>query len=183
MKPLVWILLGALLTAAPLAAQSVTPFADKPALLTSVGQSADIEMLKVLLNRSRIPFSADPLVTAATLPAEARTLVLAVGGSSKGLGAAGISVEAELERARGLIGRARERGLKIIAVHVGGEGRRGALSDAFIELCVPAADYAVVVTDGDKDGLFTRLAAGAGIPLTKSDRISGVQGPLAAAFK
>jgi len=164
-------------------AQPTTAFADKPALLTSIGQSADLEMVKVLLTRARVAFNHDPLVLAAGLPGDAKTLVLVVGGSSKGLGAAGISADAEMERARALIKRARELGMKIITVHVGGEARRGTLSDVFIELCVPIADYALVVADADKDGLFTRLAAGAKIALTKVDKISAVGAPLAAAFK
>jgi hypothetical protein len=178
----VFLLLSALVLAGAWA-QPTTAFADRPALLTSIGQSADLEMVKVLLTRARVPFSTDPLVLAAALPGDARTLVLVVGGSSKGLGAAGISSDAEMERARALIKRARELNMKIISVHVGGEARRGTLSDVFIELCVPAADYALVVADADKDGLFTRLAAGAKIALTKVDKITAVGAPLAAAFK
>ena len=163
--------------------QAPAAFADKPALLTSIGQSADIEMVKVLLNRAKVPHTADPLVLAAQLPAGAKTLVLAVGGSSKGLGAAGISTEAELERAKALFKRARELGMKIIAVHVGGEARRGTLSDAFISLCVPAADYLIVVEGADKDGLFTKLAGQAKIPIVMADKITSAGAPLAAAFK
>lgn len=164
-------------------AQAPAPFADKPALLTSVGQSADIEMVKVLLNRSKTPFTSDPLAKAAVLPGGAKTLILAVGGSSKGLGAAGVSSEAEMDRAKALIKRARELGMKIIVVHVGGEARRGTLSDAFISLCVPAADYVIVVQDGDKDGLFTKLAGQSRIPIVKVEKIAAVGAPLAAAFK
>lgn len=181
-RVVVFILLSALALAGAWA-QPTTAFADKPALLTSIGQSADLEMVKVLLTRARVPFATDPLVLAAALPGNARTLVLVVGGSSKGLGAAGISADVEMERARALIKRARELDMKIITVHVGGEARRGTLSDVFIELSVPAADYALVVSDADKDGLFTRLAAGAKIALTKVDKITAVGAPLAAAFK
>ncbi len=172
-----------LAAAAALSAQAPAAFAEKPALLTSVGQSADIEMVKVLLNRGKVNYTADPLVTAAKLPGGAKTLVLAVGGSSKGLGAAGISTEAEIDRAKALIKRARELGMKIIAIHVGGEARRGTLSDAFISLCVPVSDYAIVVADADKDGLFTKLAGQAKIPLVKVDKITAAGAPLAAAFK
>ena len=42
-------------------------FADKPAILTSVGQSADIEMVRVLLTRAGIPFEANPLIQAREL--------------------------------------------------------------------------------------------------------------------
>ncbi|MGD9940407.1 MAG: DUF6305 family protein [Clostridia bacterium] len=177
-----FLLLSALVSAGAWA-QPTTAFAEKPALLTSVGQSADLEMVKVLLTRARVPFATDPLAMAADLPGNAKTLVLVVGGSSKGLGAAGISADVELERAKALIKRARELNMKILAVHVGGEARRGTLSDVFIELCVPAADYALVVADADKDGLFTRLASEARIALTKVEKITAVGAPLAAAFK
>ena len=164
-------------------AQSATAFADKPALLTSIGQSADLEMVKVLLGRSKIQFAADPLVKATGLPAGAKTLVLSVGGSSKGLGAAGISTDEEMARTKALLKRAGELGMKIIVIHVGGEARRGTLSDAFIEVCVPEGDLVIVVADGDKDGIFVRLAAPGKIPVIKVEKITAAGAPLAAAFR
>jgi hypothetical protein len=172
-----------LAAASALPAQTTTAFAERPAVLTSVGQSADLEMVKVLLTRAKVPFESDPLIKAVGLGSNAKTLVIVVGGSSKGLGAAGISADAELERAKALLKRARDLNMKIIAVHVGGEARRGTLSDTFIELCVPASDFVVVVAEGDKDSLFTRLAGSAKIGLVKVDRISAAGVPLAAAFK
>jgi acyl-CoA synthetase (NDP forming) len=41
-------------------AQQSTAFAEKPALVTAIGQSADFEMIKVLLNRAKVPYTADP---------------------------------------------------------------------------------------------------------------------------
>lgn len=170
-------------TMSPVAAQTAIAIAEKPAILTAIGQSADIEMVKVLLNRSKIPFTADPLIKAAGLPGGAKTLVLSIGGSSKGLGAAGISVDDEMARSTALIKRAKELGMKIIAIHVGGEARRGALSDAFIEACVPASDLVIVVEDGDKDGIFGKLAAPSKIAVVKVAKITAAGAPLAAAFK
>lgn len=158
------------------------PFARAPALLTSVGQSADIEMVRVLMNRSGLQFKADATIAAADLGATgAKTLILAIGGSSKGLGAAGISADAELARSKALIVEAKRLGMKIIGVHVGGEARRGELSDKFIVAAIPACDYVIIVEAGDKDGLFTKLC-GTGIPLDKVEKISKAGVPLAAAF-
>jgi hypothetical protein len=65
---------------------------------------------------------------------------------------------------------------------VGGEGRRGELSDKFIQAAIPACNYVIVVADGDKDGLFDRLCGGK-IPLDKVERISKAVEPLQRAFK
>jgi hypothetical protein len=159
------------------------PIAAKPAFLSTVGQSADIEMVKVLLDRSGVPHTDNAQATAGDLaPSGAKTLVLVLGGSTKGLGAAGISADAELERARLLIAQARKLGMAIIGVHVGGEARRGQLSDRFIQAAVPACEYLVVVADGDKDGFISRLA-GPSIPVDKVERMAKAVEPLQKAFR
>ena len=183
MKKVICSVLIALLFTAALSAQQKTAFADSPAVLTSVGQSADIEMVRVLMTRSQIPMRLDALVKAGDLTSGDRTLVLVVGGSSKGLGAAGISVQDEMRRAQALVTQAKTMGMTIISVHIGGEARRGSLSDDFIRFAVPVSDFVVVVSEGDNDKLFTNLATEAKIPIMKVDRISAAGQPLAAAFK
>ena len=159
------------------------PIAVKPAFLTTVGQSADIEMVKVLLDRGAVPHKDNAQAKAGDLAASgAKTLVVVLGGSTKGLGAAGISADAEIDRAKALLAEAKKLGMTIIGVHVGGEARRGQLSDRFIQAAVPACQYLVVVAEGDKDGFITRLA-GAAIPLDKVERISKAVEPLQKAFK
>jgi hypothetical protein len=159
------------------------PIAEKPVLLTTVGQSADFEMVKVLLERIAVPYKADAQAKKGALATSgARTLVLVLGGSTKGLGAAGISPEGEIDRAAALIGEARALGLTIIGLHVGGEARRGQLSDKFIQAAVPACHYVVAVADGDKDGFIGKLC-GTRIPFDKVDRISSAVEPLKKAFK
>ncbi len=156
--------------------------AEGPVLLTSVGQSADYEMVKTMLDKNNIKCEKNSLATSADLEG-IKTLMLAVGGSSKGLGAAGIDANGELERVAELIGAADEQGIVIIAVHVGGEARRGDLSDKFIAPSFEKADYAIVVADGDKDGLMKGLAAQAGIPFDEVSSMADVVPKLGAAFK
>ena len=159
------------------------PIAVKPAFLTTVGQSADIEMVKVLMDRSAVPYTANAQAKAGDLAASgAKTLVVVLGGSTKGLGAAGISADAEIDRAKALFAEAKKLGMTVIGMHVGGEARRGQLSDRFIQAAVPACQYVVVVADGDKDGFITKLC-GAAIPMDKVDRISGAVDPLRKVFK
>ena len=95
---------------------------------------------------------------------------------------AAIITQAELDRTKALIAEAKKQGMKIVGLHIGGEGRRGELSDKFLVDTVPACDYVIVVADGNKDELFTKLTA-AKIPLDQAEKISKVGDPLAKAFK
>jgi len=159
------------------------PLAAKPAFLTTVGQSADIEMVKVLLDRGAVPYKADAQAKAGDLAASgAKTLVVVLGGSTKGLGAAGISADAEIDRARALLAEAKKLGMTVIGVHVGGEARRGQLSDTFIQAAVPSCHYVVAVAEGDKDGFISKLC-GTTIPIDKVERMSKAVEPLQKAFK
>ncbi len=158
------------------------PIAEQPILLTSVGQSADVEMVKTLFKKINIDPTTDHLATADSI-GNAKTLVLAIGGSSKGLGAAGIDADQELARVAKLVDAAKAKGLKIIAMHTGGQTRRGELSDKFIKPAFDKADYAIVVADGDKDGLMKGLAASESIPMDTVDKITDVPDVLKAAFK
>ncbi len=178
--PIAW-LCSAAITASAQGFKLKAPIATKPAFLTSVGQSADVEMVKVLMDRAGIPYQADVKAQAAALaPSGAKTLVLAIGGSTQGLGAAGISADAEIERAKAVIAEAKKLGMKIIGLHVGGEARRGELSDKFVLAAVPLCDYVIVVAEGNKDGLFTKLCAKA--TLDTVDKLSKAGDPLAKAF-
>lgn len=157
-------------------------FAEQPILLTSVGQSADVEMVKVMVEKDELSYTMKSLAKPEDL-GDNKTLVLAIGGSSKGLGAAGIDADQEIARVKELIEAADTNGMSIIAVHIGGEARRGDLSDKFIAPCFEKADYAIVVKDGDKDGLMNGLAAKAEIPMDVVDSMGNVVTPLKAAFK
>ena len=158
------------------------PIAESPILLTSVGQSADVEMVKVMMDKGGLSPETNSLATEADL-GDSKTLVLAIGGSSKGLGAAGIDANQELGRVNKLIAAADEKGMTIIALHIGGEARRGDLSDKFVAPSFEKADYAIVVADGNKDGMMTDLASKAGIPMEEVATMADVVEPLKAAFK
>jgi len=159
------------------------PIAEKPVVLTSIGQSADVQMVKALMDKAGLPYELNTVIKADELKDTTKTLILAVGGSSKGLGAAGIKAEDELERAKSLIKRAKEMNCTILAVHVGGETRRGELSDKFINASVPDSNYIIIVEDGNKDGLFTNLASQNNIPMDVVKSIAEVVEPLKKAFK
>ena len=154
---------------------------EKPVLLTSVGQSADVQMVSVLLKKAGVEATLDKNITADKLSDE-KTIVIAIGGSSKGLGAAGIKVEDELARSEKLLKEAKNKGIKIVGLHVGGEQRRGELSDKFVNATVGECDYLIVVEEGNKDKLFTKIADEKKIPLVLVQKISGAVEPLKEIF-
>ncbi|MEG0019753.1 MAG: DUF6305 family protein [Oscillospiraceae bacterium] len=156
--------------------------AEQPILLTSAGQSADVEMAKTLLTKAELEFSVNSQATGADIK-DAKTLILAVGGSTQGMGTAGVDLDHELERVKKLTAAAAKADVKIIAIHIGGEVRRSEISDEFIAPSFEKADYAVVVADGDKDGRMKNLASKRGVPIKEVDCVAEVIAPLKAAFK
>ncbi|MBK6765849.1 MAG: hypothetical protein IPG71_05820 [bacterium] len=152
-----------------------------PVLLTSGGQSADPQMIKTLLTRENIPFTYEPLATSAMLAGQG-ALIIVLGGSSKGLGAAKVSAEQETARITELLKSAAEQKITVLAVHVGGKNRRGALSDEFNKLGANMADEIVVVVGGDDDGLFKGIAESRKVPYSSAAKIADLGGILRAKF-
>ena len=173
---------GASASAAGEVAGLTEAFAESPILVTSGGQSADYQMIGTVMGKLGMDYEINNLATSADL-GDAKTLIVVVGGSSKGLGAAGIDADGELARLEELMAGAKDAGLSIIAMHTGGEARRGDLSDKFITPVFEQADYAIVVSAGDEDGLMSGICAGAGIPMDVIGSISDVTTVLPAAFK
>jgi hypothetical protein len=157
-------LAAALLLVCAVASFAAEPSFTQPILLTSCGQSADVLMLKTLMSKDSLTFSYLPNAAATDLAGKG-SLILVIGGSSKGLGAAKISSEQELARVAALLDAARAGGLSVIAVHMGGMNRRGALSDPFNQLGAEKADKIFVVKGGNDDGYFTKIADEKKIPM------------------
>jgi hypothetical protein len=129
-----------------------------PILLTSGGQSADAQMVKTLLTRDKIAFDLNLQATSAELDGHGAVLIV-LGGSSKGLGAAKVSAEQESARITELLTAAHSKNIPVLALHIGGKNRRGALSDEFNKLGAQLADEIIVVAGGDEDGMFKGVAA------------------------
>lgn len=142
-------------------------------LLTTAGQSADYQMIGTVLEKLEMEVNTNNLATSADL-GDAQTLVIVIGGSSKGLGAAGVDANGELDRLDELMAAAKEAGVNVLAMHTGGATRRGDLSDAFIAPIFDNADHAVVVVTGDEDGLMQGLCADGGVSISLIDTIAEV---------
>ena len=144
---------------------------ESPALICSAGQSADYEMIKVMFDRSEIPYTANNLASEEDF-GDAKTLVVAIGASSKGLGAAGIDADAELDRVVELLDAAQAAGMRIVAAHIGGSGRRGQLGDRFIAPVVSRSEFCLVVSGGNDDGMFTDTCKENSVPLVEVSQMT-----------
>lgn len=139
---------------------------EAPVLVTSFGQSTDGSMIEQVMKRLKtVSYSYNPTATGADLDG-VKTVVIAVGNSTKGLGAAGISQEQETARAKEFMAAVEKKGVKVILCHIGGATRRGSLSDAFADMVLPLSSYMVVKEDGNEDGKFTSYASLNSIPIT-----------------
>ena len=173
--------------AAPVAATgdlpAITPGScPLPAILTSVGQSADVDIVATHCKKIKLDVYQNNTIKAEELSDKYKTIILAVGGSNKGLGAAGIDADQELARADALIAKAKELGITVIAMHVGGADRRGTLSDSFIKPAFAAADIAIIVESGDTDNLMHDILAGNSTPTAYVAKSSGARDVLKTLF-
>lgn len=140
------------------------PRLEKPIFVTSCGQSPDYGVVDLLGRRSAgLEIIANPTATPDDIEGF-KTLIIVIGGSGKGLGAAGIDVPKELERVEELIKKAKEEEIFILGMHLGGVDRRGPISEQFIPFAAKV-NYLIVREDGNRDGYFTKIAEELKIPL------------------
>jgi hypothetical protein len=179
-----WIFaLALIITAGPalskgrgVAAQSST--FESPAFIASVGQSAGAQQARVLATRAGLEFTFEARPAPELLEGH-KTLIVVLGASTKGLGAAGVDIDAEIAWAIQLFEKARELGMSIVAMHIEGGTRRGPSSDRVNTTFAPMVDHLIVKgaspdqewaeaeeADGNADGLFTDIAAENGIGIT-----------------
>lgn len=156
--------------------------AELPVVITGAGQSMDMRVVEILLEKEEIPCKAEEHLTAEELK-DCRTLLVVLGGSAKGLASAGISEEEELDRVRKLIAAAEEKKITVVALHIGGSSRRGEVSDRFIPDALKAADAAIILTEGDSDGMMRRIVEEEGIPAVYIEKQTDAAKPLNRLFK
>ena len=153
-----------------------------PLLITSAGQSPDVQLANVLASRAGIEHTLSPVAAPAEL-ANFKSLAVVVGASLKGLGAAGIDTNKEKERVAALLAEAARRKIPVLVLHLGGDRRRGELTDDLITAYLPSAQWALILKSGNQDGLFTRICNEKKIPLHEVDRTADGTEVLKAAFQ
>lgn len=160
---------------------ATVPKFETPILITTAGQSIDYETAKVLANRLKIQNVTDNSAKPEDLLGQ-KTLVVVPAHSNKGLGSAGTNVADEMQRVKVLLAAAVKSNIPVVLIHLGGEVRRSADSDPFIEQVMTVAKCAVVWAPGNYDGYFTKKCAEKKIPLILIDKLSDLSGIMKAMF-
>lgn len=181
-------------------AQTKIPKASLPVLTTSAGQSNDVNTINIILEEAGIKydycdvpdvdliksgvgladresgpgFHVEVYTDLSKYPKGTpyKTIIFAIGASLKGMGASGLTVDAEEARLKRIIDYCLKNKIFIIAVHVGGSALRGAPgsdNERMIDAVAPYANYIIVTKDSNRDGRFTNIAKSRNIPLTEVD--------------
>jgi Domain of unknown function (DUF6305) len=196
---------AATLAAAFLLAGQAPPKVGLPILTTSAGQSTDVTTLNIVLDEAGVTYdycdvptpemvadgvglggresgpgfhvesTTDPAKYPAKTPYKA--VVFAIGASLKGMGASGLTLDSEEARLKKVIEYCKSKKIFVMAVHIGGESKRGPAgsdNERMIDAVAPYADYIVVTKDSNKDGRFTKLAQSKKIPITEIEYALGL---------
>jgi hypothetical protein len=174
------------------------PKSQLPVLTTSAGQSADVETLNVICEEAGVNYDYCDVPTVDLIKAGVgladkesgpgfhvevhtdlaeypkgtpyKTIIFAIGASLKGMGASGLTVDAEVKRLKEIIDYCKQEKIFIVAMHAAGTSGRGAPgsdNEKMIDAVAPFADYIIVVADSNKDGRFDSIAKDKGIPITQ----------------
>lgn len=138
---------------------------ETPVLVTSFGQSTDAAMLDTVMKKVGVEYTYDAVATADVV-ANYKTVIIAVGASTKGLGAAGISEADETARAEAVMQAIKDNDVEVICCHIGGSTRRGSLSDTYSDMVLAEASYIVLKEDANFDYKFTTYAEDNSKPIT-----------------
>lgn len=205
---------AALVVASGAAGQAAVFKAKPPVLTTSAGQSPDVTTLNIVMDEAGLQYDYCDVPTAemaaegvglggresgpgfhvesttdkAKYPAGTPygTLIVAIGASLKGMGASGLTLEGEEARLKKLLESCRQKKIAVIAVHIGGESKRGPAgsdNERMIDAVAPYADFLVAAKDGNKDGRFTKLAQARKIPYVEVDYALGLVDVLKKVFE
>jgi hypothetical protein len=188
-----------------LIAGQAVPKAGLPVLTTSAGQSTDVTTLNIVLDEAAIAydycdvptpemvadgvglggresgpgFHIEIMTDLAKYPAGTpyKAVIFAIGASLKGMGASGLTLDSEESRLKKVIEFCKQKKIFVMAVHIGGESKRGPAgsdNERMIDAVAPLADYIVVTKDSNKDGRFTKIAQAKKIPISEIEYALGL---------
>jgi len=159
--------------------------AEQPIVVTTCGQSPGALMVHQLCGQVGLNSEKKDLLEADYLKEnDFKTVVITMGTSGKGMGAAGTDMQEEAERINGVIEEAKKQGMTIIGAHIEGEARRVDKNDEkSIKTVAPESDIIIVRKDSNKDNYFTDLGEEKGIPVYVIDKTLQLTEPLSEIFQ
>jgi hypothetical protein len=132
---------------------------EEPVLITSGGQSPGALQMMVLAKTGGLDYEFEKDIQATAEDIEKfYTVIIVVGASGKGLGAAGIDVDTEIERLVKLAQTSKELGKKIILAQIEGATRRGASSDKITDSLIEFTDFLLIKEDANEDEKFSTIS-------------------------
>ena len=165
---LIFVILALLIFGATIGANEEIPLpkGELPLIITTAGQSPGAVSISVICRRNKIDNDYLNLAIVEDLKTkEYKTLIVTMGTSGKGMGAAGIELDDELARIENLIAEARNQNMLVLGFHIEGEARRSGACENSIDLVGPRVDYLIVRSDGNLDGRFDEISKKNEIPL------------------
>ncbi len=199
-KASVFLMAGMLVFLCQAGLSQTPPKAQLPVLTTSAGQSNDVNTVNAVMEEAEIKydycdvpsiemiqagvglagkesgegFHVEVYTDTAKFPKGTpyKTVIIAIGASLKGMGASGLTIDAEEARLKKLVDYFKKNKIFIIGVHVGGEATRGPAgsdNERMIDAVAPFAECLFVTKDSNKDGRFTKITQKTKAPLIQVD--------------
>ena len=185
------VVLAALISSVSAAQPVQGPKASPPILVTSCGQSEAPSSLNTILKRVGVVYDVVPLATVNDLKAKGyKTLIVTMGASLKGMGAAGISIDDELKRAAEIIDAAKKAKITIVGAHIEGMKRRAqgaevgdTTDEQSIDTVAPNSDILFIKKEGNSDNRFTIISQAKKIPMVEFEKNMDMVAALEKMFK
>ncbi len=134
-------------------------------VITSVGQNLDALIIKTIFDGMGVDADFLPVAPANVLAGYGQ-VIISPGISYKGIAAAGITVQDEINRGLAIVEAASEHSSQVILMYLGGFLQGDTKSQELIEILAPHADVIIVYKDcGGPIEYFGRLGQEKGIPI------------------
>lgn len=158
------------------------PIARERALVTPVGQGQEslivAEICDILNVSNDFMFWAEPSDLDGF-----NSLIVVLGFSKQGLFSMHRDAGEEILRIKQLTEEAKNKGLPIVLIHLGGIDRRGGQNDKAAKEIAENLDYIIVTESGERDGFFTGLVEKNQIPITIVPDVTSIKVPLNSVYR
>lgn len=121
----------------------------EPILVTSLGQNTGVLLVREMFNDLDVAFTCELMAEPESVSGYG-TVVLAVGASSKALGANGISISEEYNRSKQFLADIPDE-TTVVMIRIGNYHDKDEWTDKFVSLALPCSDIIITTENGDKN--------------------------------